>query len=110
MKILIFLTILIGLLGVLLKRSLLLKIMAMDVMSTGVISYFVVAAARKGTLTPTIISMPPGSYADPVPHAVILTAIVIGFSILALRLVCAMAIARRFPTLDIEAIERWSQK
>ncbi len=110
MKILIFLTILIGLLGVLLKRSLLLKIMAMDVMSTGVISYFVVAAARKGTLTPTIISLPPGSYADPVPQAVILTAIVIGFSILALLLVCAMAIARRFPTLDTNEIERWSQK
>ena len=78
MKILIYLTILTGLLGVLLKRSLLLKIMAMDVMSTGVISYFVVAAARKGTLTPTIISMPLSSYADPVPQAVILTAIVIG--------------------------------
>ena len=110
MKFLIFLTILLGLLGVLLKRNLLLKIMAMDVMSTGVISYFVVAAARKGTLTPTIVDSPLGSYADPVPQAVILTAIVIGFSILALLLVCAMAISRRFPTLDIDEIERWSQK
>ena len=110
MKILIFLTILLGLLGVLLKRNLLLKIMAMDVMSTGVISYFVVAAARKGTLTPTIVQSPAGSYADPVPQAVILTAIVIGFSILALLLVCVMAISRRFPTLDIDEIERWSQK
>ena len=110
MKILIFLTILLGLLGVLLKRNLLLKIMAMDVMSTGVISYFVVVAARKGTLTPTIVQSPLASYADPVPQAVILTAIVIGFSILALLLVCAMAISRRFPTLDIDEIERWSQK
>ena len=110
MDIPVYLTILLGLLGVLLKRNLLLKIMAMDVMSTGVISYFVVAAARKGTLTPIIVDLPSGSYADPVPQAVILTAIVIGLSVLALLLVCAMAISRRFPTLSIDEIERWSRK
>lgn len=106
MEILILLTIAIGLVGVLLRRNLLMKILAMDIMSTGVISYFVLIAARKGTFTPTLVDSPSGVYADPVPQAVILTAIVIGFSILALLLVCVMALSREFPTLDSDDIER----
>jgi multicomponent Na+:H+ antiporter subunit C len=102
---LILLSILIGLFGVLFKRNLLLRILAMDVMGTGIISLFVLSAARFGQRTPTAIPSPPTPYADPVPQAAILTAIVIGFSILALLLVCAMSLARRFPTLDIEEIE-----
>jgi multicomponent Na+:H+ antiporter subunit C len=105
MKVLILSAILIGLFGVLFKRNLLLRILAMDVMGTGIISLFVLSAARFGQRTPTAISSPPTPYADPVPQAAILTAIVIGFSILALLLVCAMSLARKYPTLDIEEIE-----
>jgi multicomponent Na+:H+ antiporter subunit C len=99
-------TILIGFLGIILKRNLLMKIIAMDVMSTGVISYFVATAARKGVVTPISGGAPAGAFADPVPQAVILTAIVIGFSILALMLVCAMKLSRDNPTLDSGDIER----
>lgn len=106
MYIFILITILIGLLGVLFKRNLLLKILAMDVMGTGIISMFVLIAARPGIRTPTAVPAPATPYADPVPQAVILTAIVIGFSILALLLVCATALARRYPTMDSETIER----
>lgn len=104
-KTLILATILIGLLGVLLKPNLLLKILAMDVMSTGIISLFVLAASRTGTRTPTVIPNPPDTYADPLPQAVVLTAIVIGFSVLAVLLVCATTIAKRFPTLNAKEIE-----
>jgi len=106
LKALIFLTILFGLLGVLLKRNLLLKILAMDVMGTGIISLFVLASSRSGMRSPIAILRSSDSYADPVPQAVILTAIVIGFSVLALLLVCATALARKFPTMDTEKIER----
>lgn len=106
MKALILTTILIGLLGVLFKRNLLLRILAMDVMGTGIISLFVLSAARRGLRTPTLIPSASSPYADPVPQAVILTAIVIGFSVLALLLVCAMFLAKRFPTLDSEEIEK----
>ena len=99
-------TILIGFLGIILKRNVLMKIIAMDIMSTGVISYFVTSAARKGMITPIAGGAPEGAFADPVPQAVILTAIVIGFSILALMLVCAMKLSRDNPTLDIDDIER----
>ena len=105
MKAMVLAVIMIGLLGLLLKRNLLLRILAMDVMGTGIISFFVLSAARGGQRTPTVEEDGVLLYADPVPQAVILTAIVIGFSVMALVLVKAMALARQYPTLDGRAIE-----
>lgn len=81
------------------------KIVSMDVMSTGVIAYYVLIASRTGVLTP-IATDGRVSYADPVPQAVILTAIVIGFSIQALMLVGAMKLSRDNPTLESDVIEK----
>lgn len=105
MKAMVLATIMIGLLGLLLKRNLLLRVLAMDVMGTGIISFFVLSAARDGQRTPTVEEGAALAYADPVPQAVILTAIVIGFSIVALVLVKAMALAKEYPTLDVKEIE-----
>ena len=82
------------------------KILSMDVMSSGVIAYFVVIASRRGVFTPILGNMPRTDYADPVPQAVILTAIVIGFSIQALMLVGTIKLARNNPTLEINVIEK----
>lgn len=99
-------TILLGFLGIILKKNLVMKIMSMDVMSTGVIAYFVVIASRQGVFTPILGDIPRTNYADPVPQAVILTAIVIGFSIQALMLVGVIKLARNNPTLEIHEIEK----
>ncbi len=82
------------------------KILAMDVMSTGVIAWYVWVAARDGLLAPIDTGGEAVDYADPVPQAVILTAIVIGFSIQALILVGAMKLSRDTPTLEIREIEK----
>lgn len=99
-------TILCGFLGIILKKNLIMKIISMDVMSSGVIAYFVVIASRGGVFTPILGDMPRTNYADPVPQAVILTAIVIGFSIQALMLVGVIKLARNNPTLEIDEIEK----
>ncbi len=88
------------------KKNLLMKIISMDIMSTGVIAYFVLIAARGGIFTPIFSENKTMAYADPVPQAVILTAIVIGFSIQALMLVGVMKLARDNPTLETHEIER----
>lgn len=76
-------------------------------MSTGVIAYYVLIASRDGFLTPIIgNTRDNGAYADPVPQAVILTAIVIGFSVQALMLVGVMKLARDNPTLETDDIEK----
>ncbi|MCL1489187.1 MAG: cation:proton antiporter subunit C [Pseudanabaena sp. Salubria-1] len=99
-------TILCGFFGIILKKNLVMKIISMDVMSTGVIAYFVVIAARQGIFTPILSNTPRTNYADPVPQAVILTAIVIGFSIQALMLVGVIKLSRNNPTLEISEIEQ----
>ncbi|AFY67733.1 NADH-quinone oxidoreductase subunit K [Geitlerinema sp. PCC 7407] len=102
----VFATILFGFFGTILKKNLVMKIIAMDVMSTGVIAYYVLVASRGGLLTPIFSEAPKGNYADPVPQAVILTAIVIGLSIQALMLVGVMKLSRDNPTLEVHEIER----
>ena len=87
----IFATVLIGFIGI---------------MSTGVIAFYVLVAARPGLFTPILTESREVDYADPVPQAVILTAIVIGFSIQALMLVGVMKLSRDNPTLDTHEIER----
>ena len=98
-------TILCGFLGIILKKNLVMKIISMDIMSTGVIAYYVLIASRDGSFTPIVDRTKDVAYADPVPQAVILTAIVIGFSIQALMLVGVMKLARDNPTLETNAIE-----
>ncbi len=103
-----FATVLSGFLGIVFKKNLIMKIVAMDVMSTGVISYFVLIASRTGVNTPIVTisaAAVRSPYADPVPQAVILTAIVIGFSIQALMLVGVMKLSKDNPTLDYHDIE-----
>ena len=82
------------------------KILSMDVMSTGVIALYVLVATRGGLLTPIDTGTGASAYSDPVPQAVILTAIVIGFSIQALMLVGVMKLSRNNPTLESDEIEQ----
>ncbi len=103
----VFATILVGFLATIVKKNLLMKIVTMDVMSTGVVALFVVIATHSGLVTPIARGGAfDAAYADPVPQAVILTAIVIGLSIQTLMLVAAMKLARDNPTLETPEIDQ----
>jgi multicomponent Na+:H+ antiporter subunit C len=109
LELLILLTILSGFLGMLLRRNLLLKVLSMDVMSSAVVALFVLVAARTGLRSPilsaqeTTLSL--AAVADPIPQAVILTAIVIGLSVQALLLVVISRLASVDPLLDVGSFE-----
>lgn len=102
-----FATVMCGFFGIILKKNLMMKIVSMDVMSTGVVGYYVLMASRDGLVTPILSDVKSDfNYADPVLQAVILTGIVIGFSIQALMLVGVMKLAKNNPTLESNEIER----
>ncbi len=101
----VFATILLGFFGIIFKKNLVMKIISMDVMSTGVVAYYVLISSREGLFTPILSPTKDVAYSDPVPQAVILTAIVIGFSIQALMLVGVMKLAKDNPTLETNVIE-----
>ncbi|AFZ43186.1 multisubunit sodium/proton antiporter, MrpC subunit [Halothece sp. PCC 7418] len=106
----VFATVFCGFFGIIFKKNLVMKIVSMDIMSTGVIAYYVLVSSRSGLFTPIITNGENITYADPVPQAVILTAIVIGFSIQALMLVGVMKLAKNNPTLETTAIEENNQR
>jgi multicomponent Na+:H+ antiporter subunit C len=106
-------TVLAGLIGLLLRRNLFQRALAMDVMGTGAVALFVLVAARPGLRTPILgtvelaqAATPPQSWADPIPQAVILTAIVIGLSIQALLLVVLTRLSSLDPLLDTVSFEQ----
>ncbi len=111
---LVLLTVLIGFLGLLGRRNLFLRALALDVMGTGSVALFVLVAARPGLRTPIVEAMATSDaitgalsygWADPIPQAVILTAIVIGLSIQALVLVALSRLSRHDPLLDTASFE-----
>jgi multicomponent Na+:H+ antiporter subunit C len=109
---LVLLTALVGFLGLIVRRNLFLLALALDVMGTGAISLFVLVAARSGLRTPILArgdlamsTVPPFAWADPIPQAVILTAIVIGLSIQALLLVVIARLSRLDPLLETTSFE-----
>jgi multicomponent Na+:H+ antiporter subunit C len=82
------------------------KIISMDVMSTGVIAYYVLVASRDGFSHPSFQTLPNALTPIRFPQAVILTGIVIGFSIQCVMLVGVMKLARDNPTLESNEIEK----
>jgi len=104
-EVFVLITILLGFFGIVLQGNLLMKTISMDVMSVGAVAYYVAISARTGLFTPIVSSQEARAYADPVPQAVILTAIVIGLSIQALMLVGIMKLAKNHPTLESADIE-----
>ena len=95
---------LIGLYGMLVKTNLARKLMAMNVMQVAVIVFFVSLAVQSGGTPPIELEhAPPGAetaYANPLPHALMLTAIVVSVSTTGVALALLIRIHRRFETLD----------
>ncbi len=95
---------LVGLYGMLVKTNFVRKLMAMNVMQVGVIVFFVSLAVRAGGTPPIEIehlgAWTDVAYANPLPHALMLTAIVVSVSTTGVALALLIRIHRRFDTLD----------
>lgn len=97
-----FLTIFIGLFGVIIKKDLILKFINLGVFQSGVVLFFVLLAFDYHS---PIIVLGVDSYSDPLIHSFLLTVIVIGFANLALMLVFAMILSLKFKTYNVDEIE-----
>jgi len=101
-----FLLILIGLYGALTQRNLLRMIIAFTVADTGVNLVIVAIGYLQGRTAPILDAAVPVADAaariiDPVPQALVLTAIVIGVGVTALMLAYAYKLHATRQTLDI---------
>ena len=101
-----FVLILIGFYGALTQRNLLRMIVAFTIADTGVNIVLVAVGHMRGRTAPILDAAVPVADAvariiDPVPQALVLTAIVIGLGVTALMLAYALKLHERKRTLDI---------
>jgi multisubunit Na+/H+ antiporter MnhC subunit len=101
-----FALILIGLYGALTNRNLLRMIVAFTIADTGVNIVIVAVGYMAGRTAPILDAAVPAAEAaqriiDPVPQALVLTAIVIGLGVTALMLAYAYKLYQKKRTLDI---------
>ncbi len=97
----------IGFSGMIINPNMIKKIISLGIVETSVTLFYVGISSLSGTEPPIISSIPfvEGSYADPVPQAVIITGIVIGFALLCLLLVFTIMLYNRYHTLDVRSLE-----
>jgi multicomponent Na+:H+ antiporter subunit C len=95
---------LIGLHGMLTKPNLVRKLMAMNIFQVAVITFYVPLAWKSGATAPietaAIAASEVASYINPLPHALMLTAIVVSVSTTGVALALLIRIHRRYGTLE----------
>lgn len=98
----------IGLFGLIAKRNLLKKLMGLNILQAGVILIWVAAASRQDATVPVLRDADRGAnavidaaqYLNPLPHTLMLTAIVVGVATTGVGFAMLISVHRRFGTLD----------
>jgi len=96
-----------GLYGMIAKRNLLKKLVGMTIFQTAIFLFFIHGAAKLGGSVPVIdekMGDDPALYVNPLPHVIVLTAIVVGVALTGVALALLIAIHREHRTLDEDAI------
>lgn len=103
---------LIGLYAMIAKKNLVKKIIGMNIFQTAIILFYVSIGSKKGATIPIILQGHDGSshavnaadYINPLPHVLMLTAIVVSVATLGVALALAMKIYSQYGTLEEDEI------
>ncbi len=99
--------ILIGLYAVLVKKNLLKMLIGLSIMETGVNLLLISVGYISGRSAPILSEgVGPNQAVDPIPQALVLTAIVIGVATTAMALSVAIILYEKYGTLNVEEIRR----
>jgi multicomponent Na+:H+ antiporter subunit C len=94
----------IGLYGMMMKQNLMKKIMGMSIVQASTILFWIVSAYKEGAMV-TVLDKNlgvdnPDLYLNPLPHTLMLTAIVVAVVTLGVSFALIIAIYRNYQTLD----------
>ncbi len=100
---------LLGIWGILIKRNLIKKVIALSLINNSIIIMFVYLGSLSGKDAPILVS---GivDIVDPIPQALMLTAIVVGICLTSLALALVYKIYQQYHTLNMTNIERIIQE
>jgi multicomponent Na+:H+ antiporter subunit C len=104
----------IGLYGVIAKRNLIKKVIAMNILQTAVILFFISISAKTGATIPIITHGQDADhhpvsaidYINPLPHVLMLTAIVVAVATLGVALALVVKVYHVYGTLEEDEILR----
>jgi multicomponent Na+:H+ antiporter subunit C len=102
----------VGLYAIITKKNLVKKIIGMNILQTAVILLFISIGAKKGATIPIIMhghgaeshAVHAADYINPLPHVLMLTAIVVAVSTLGVALALAIRVYQKYETLDEDEI------
>ena len=97
---------LVGLVGILLHPNLMRKLMAMNILQVSVIFFFISISAKSDGTPPVIEEgLAIETYVNPLPHALMLTAIVVGVATTGVALALLIRLWKTHHTLDEREIQ-----
>ena len=101
--------IMIGFYGMMAKNNLMKKLIGMNIFQWSIILFYISIGSKKGGTVPIIDpSLHPAiravDYINPLPHVLMLTAIVVGVATTGIALALLVLIYRRYGTLEEDAI------
>lgn len=97
----------IGLYGMVSKRNLIKKLIGMNIFQTAIFLFFIHGAAKQGATLPiwdVRLGTEAAHYINPLPHVLILTAIVVSVATTGVALALLISIYRRYRSLDEEVL------
>lgn len=96
-----------GLYGMLGKRNLVKKLIGMNILQAAIILFFVEGSTKLGGTVPVIdpqLGTDPAKYVNPLPHVLMLTAIVVSIATTGVALALLLTIYRIYHSLDENSI------
>jgi multicomponent Na+:H+ antiporter subunit C len=89
-----------GLYAVMARGNLVKKVVGLHIFQSSVFLFFISLAKIEGGTAPVLIDDPEALYSNPLPHVLILTAIVVGVAVTALGLALIVRIREAFGTIE----------
>jgi len=104
----------IGLYAMMVKKNFVKKIIGMNIFQTAIILFYVSIGAKKGATIPIILHghgeethiIHAAEYINPLPHVLMLTAIVVSVATLGVALALAIKVYSQYDTLEEDEINR----
>lgn len=99
-----------GFFGVYYTKNMIKKLLMLGVMNVSTIGIFLFIGSTNSIIPPILKTtqalLPSQSYSDPLPQALVLTAVVIGFATQSLSLVFVMYLSKNYDTIEEDKIEK----
>ena len=91
-----------GMFGMIVCKNYMKKLMSMNIMQVSIIFFFLCFAQKEGGMIPVLdgVTNDPGAYINPLPHALMLTAIVVSLGTTGVALALLMGLKDKYGTVE----------